>query len=50
VCRGGVSKPANITRRLVVTWLSKTAQVGGALPGYTGSRDDRIDSLGQPLE
>ena len=33
-------------RRLVVTWLSKiaftwlskTAQVGGALPGYTGSR------------
>ena len=39
--------PANITRRLVVTWLRKTAQVGGALPGYTGSRDDRIDSLGQ---
>jgi hypothetical protein len=33
----------------VVTWLSKTAftrlsktaQVGGALPGYTGSRDDK---------
>jgi hypothetical protein len=35
---------------VVVTWVSKTAQVGGALPGYTGSRDDRIDSLGQPLE
>jgi hypothetical protein len=24
------------------------AQLGGALPGYTGFRDDRIDSLGQP--
>ena len=42
-------KPANITRPLVVTLVSKTAQVGGALPGYTGSRDDRIDSLGEPF-
>jgi Ribbon-helix-helix domain len=39
---------ANFTRWLVVTWLRKTAQLGGALPGYTGFRDDRIDSLGQP--
>ena len=39
-------KTWNITRRLVVTWVSKTAQVDGALPGYTGSRDDRIDLLG----
>ena len=37
------------SRRLVVTWLRKTAQVGGALPGYTGFRDDRVDSLGQPF-
>ena len=42
MCRGGVSKPANITRRLVVTWLRKTAQLGGALPGYPGFRDDRV--------
>ena len=40
---------ANFIRRLVVTWLRKTAQLGGALPGYTGSRDDRIDLLGQPF-
>ena len=45
----GYQNLGNITRRLVVTWLRKTAQVGGGLPGYTGFRDDRIDLLGQPF-
>jgi hypothetical protein len=35
VCPGGV-KLANIPRRLVITWVRKIAQLGGALPGYAG--------------
>ena len=29
--------------------VRKIAQLGGALPGYTGFRDDRVDLLGQPF-
>jgi hypothetical protein len=61
VCGGGVSKPANITRRLVVTWLRKPRR--GALfsdilvvPHALGQRvtfvegeGPRLDALKDPL-
>ena len=47
MCPGGV-KPANIGL-WSLGYAKKTAQLGPALPGYTGFREDRIDLLGQPF-